>query len=67
MIVWIRTVVGGEYTPDSVFIKLQTKGQVDLLGDAGQPNRGLRRFISDDGIDDFCGRSLGSRFTPTAW
>ena len=42
-----------EYAPYGVFIKLQTKCQVDLLGDTGTSVSRVAAFHLDYGIDDF--------------
>ena len=38
--------MSGEYSAHNILVEFQAIGQVDLLGNAGQPYRGLRFFIS---------------------
>ncbi len=46
---------GGKYTPDSVFIQLQAKCQVDLLSDARTAVSWIAAFHRNDGINDCSG------------
>ena len=52
MIAGIWLVVGVKYAPDSILIKIEAKGQVDLLGNAGTAETGIAFLHLDDGIDD---------------
>ena len=57
----------GENSARNIFVEFQTKGQVDLLGDAGPPVSRITVFHLDNGIDNFSGWSLWAWLVPASW
>ena len=55
MIVWVRTVVGGENSAYNILVEFQAKGQVDLLSDTWTAVSRVAPFHHKDRINDFFG------------
>ena len=66
MVAGIRSVAGGEYPPNGIFIEVKSKGQVDLLGNAGTAETGITALHFDYGRYHFLAWSFGSWLTSTA-
>ncbi len=64
---WVRAVVCCEYSANNVFIQLQTKCQIDLLGDSGTAETGVAPLYLNDGLDDFPRWTFGAWLAPTTW
>ena len=60
-----RPVVMGENPANHVFVDLGVERQGDLLSDSRTAQLGLRCFISDDRMNEFCAGSFRAGF-PTA-
>ena len=56
--------MGGENSPNSIFIEVKAKGQVDLLGNAGTAETGVTFLHLDDGIDHFLDGPFGPGLRP---
>ena len=63
----IGLVVGGENTPDSVFIQIQSKSKIDLLGDSGTAEARVATLHLDNGVYHFVGGPPWPGFASTAW
>jgi len=55
-----------ENSPNNIFIEVNSKGQVDLLGDAGTSETGVAALHFDDGRYHFLAWPFGSWLTSTA-
>jgi hypothetical protein len=51
-------------TANNILVERDGEIECDLLGNWGQPQLGLRRFIFNYGVDEFFLRSIGARPTP---
>ena len=60
--IWL--VIDFQDTPDSVFIHIQSKGQIDLLGNARASVSRVVPFHLDDGIDYCLGRAFWPGLLP---
>lgn len=65
MIAGIWFIVSCKYTPNGVFIKLQTERQVDLLGNSRSSKSGITLFHLHDRIDHLSGWSFVARLIST--
>ena len=61
----IRIIVFIKYAPDDVFVDQDTKGIGNLLGNSWAAEAWIPTFYLDDGLDEFLGWSLGTRFAAT--
>jgi len=66
MLAGIWLVVGGENSAHNILVEFQTKGEVDLLSNAGAAVSRVAPFHLDNGINDFFGRTCWAWFASTA-
>ena len=67
MVAGIWLVVGGENSAHNILVEFQTKGQVDLLSNAGTAVSWVAPLHLNDGVYDFFGGPFRPWFPPTAW
>ena len=59
-----RPVMNAEDTANYILVDGDAESQGDLLGDAGTTPVAIPPFQFNDGVDEFCMRSLRARRTP---
>ncbi len=58
--------MSGENPAYNILVEFQTKGEVDLLGNAGAAVSRVAPFHLDDGINDFSGWAFGPWLSASA-